>query len=140
MEHKQENTQQSLWSETKRPDPAEQIAPDGLRFVDPLDKIEVHSETEERIQKLSLAAAAIGICSVVTFPLKIIPIILGAIALLLGIRMSTQPGASYNKPAKIAIVTGIIGIAAAILNLTLFPALMKLFAGVAGGMVPEDLS
>ena len=138
MDNDTQNERQSLWSETKRPDPAAQLPPEALRFVDPLDKIDRHSEADEQRMKLAIAAAAVGICSVVTFPLKFLPICLGVIAVLLGIR--TDRYADCQKPAKIAVITGIIGIAAAVLNLTLFPVLFKMLEGFGNGLVPKDLS
>ena len=129
-----------IWTETKRPVQENQPAADELRFVDPLETIEVPDGNGERQSKLALAAAALGVCSIVTFPVSFAPVIFGALAILLGIRLHAVPSKDCRRLSKIAIVTGIIGITAALLNMTLFPALFDLFDGLAKSTVPPDLS
>ena len=84
MEHDTQNEPRGLWSETKYPDRTDQIPPAELRFHDPLDKIESQSPSDEKQKKNAVISAALGICSAVTFPLKQIPLVLGAAAVLFG--------------------------------------------------------
>ena len=121
-----------MWGETKRPKPEDQLPPDQLRFVDPAESFR---ETGTRIRRLELAVLAIGIASFVMSCVPVASILLGVLAIMLGIREIRAADQGGAKFAKAGLVLGIAGICIGILSL-LFPQLFDLFGGAASHLMP----
>ena len=122
-----------MWGETKHPKPEDQLPPDQLKFVDPADSFR---ETGTPLRRLEIAVLAIGILSFVMCCVPVASILLGVIAVVLGIReirAADQGGAVF---AKVGLVLGIVGICIGIL-LLLFPQLFEIFGDLGNGLLPN---
>jgi uncharacterized membrane protein HdeD (DUF308 family) len=122
-----------MWGETKHPKPEDQLPPDQLKFVDPADSFR---ESGTPIRRLEIAVLALGIASLVMCCVPAASILLGVIAVVLGIREILAADYGGAKFAKVGLVLGIVGIFIGILSL-LFPQLFEIFGGVANDFVPS---